>query len=310
MKALAPRGMHMYDRVILAVDSSDESRRAARTAFELASILDAPVTVLHVLDRSLLDVLRSGDDRDRIRNERRALLAEFESMAGDGVECATRLLEGNPADQISTVAADQQNPVIVLGRQGRSSVSRKLLGGVTEKVIESGVAPVLVDPGGESADRDFERSRILIPTDGSENAEAAFAPAARLAGAVKTEVHVLSILDLQRAGGVFNAGGLDAEFVDRLQVETQTALDSGSALLREVDPALDITTALERSTDFDGVSGGIESYASSNGIDLIVMGSHGRSNVSRQLLGSVTATVLRRVDVPVLVIPRDEVSSD
>jgi nucleotide-binding universal stress UspA family protein len=265
------------------------------------------VTVLHVLERSLLDALRSPGDRDRIRAERRELLTEFEAMGEDrGVETESQLLEGNPAAQITSLAADREHPVIVLGRQGRSTVSRKILGGVTEKVIEAGVAPVLVEPGTDPAETGFAPSRVLVPTDGSENAEAAFPPAARLAAEVGASVHVLAILDLQRAGGVFNAGGLDAEFVDRLEAQTRTALESGEQRLRDLDSDLAVTTDLERSSDFDGVSGGIESYAESREVDLIVMGSHGRSNVSRQVLGSVTATVLRNVDVPVLVVPRGQ----
>ncbi|MDZ7851041.1 MAG: universal stress protein [Halodesulfurarchaeum sp.] len=295
----------MYDRVILAIDSSEEATQAARTGFELARLLGARVKIVHVLDRSLLDALRSPADRDRIRAGRRELLEEIESAGVDrGVAVDSTLLEGRPAGRLIEFASAQPNPVIILGRQGRSSVSRKFLGGVTEKVLESGVAPVLVEPGTGPGVSRIPPSRILVPTDGSENAELAFDPAAELAGTTGAVVHVLSVLDLQRAGGVFNAGGLDTEFVDRLENAIRKAVESGRDRLRVRDPEIEVTTDLERSTDFDGVSGGIDSYARSRDIDLIVMGSHGRTNVKRQVLGSVTSTVLRSVEVPVLVIPR------
>ncbi|MFB6085544.1 MAG: universal stress protein [Halodesulfurarchaeum sp.] len=296
----------MCDRVILAIDSSDESRRAARTGIELAGILDVPIEVVHVLERSLLDALRSSGDRDQIRGERRELLAEVESMAKDrGIESTSKLLEGRPADRIESVATERSDPVIVLGRQGRSSISRRVLGGVTERVLGSAVAPVLVEPGDGPDEPTLPPSAILVPTDGSENAERAFEQVAELAGETGARVHVLSVLDLQQSGGVFDAGGLDPEFVNRQEEVSRNAVESGRERLLALDPSIEVSTDLERSSDFDGVSGVIASYADSRDIDLIVMGSHGRSNVKRQVLGSVTATVIRSVNVPVLVVPRE-----
>jgi len=50
----------------------------------------------------------------------------------------------------------------------------------------------------------------------------------------------------------------------------------------------------------------IADYAEDNDIDLIVIGSHGRSGVRRALLGSVTERVLRSTTVPVLVVDYDD----
>lgn len=296
----------MYDRVIVAVDGSDDARRAARTGFALARVADASVRILNVLERSALDVLRSSSDRERIREERMDLLAEYESEAMTlGIEAETALLEGKPSAQIAAVAEEEPHSVIVLGRQGRSTVSRKLMGGVTEQVLEAGVAPVLVDPAEETMPEPFNLREILYPTDGSSNAEAAVPHVAALATKTEARVHVLSVVDIQRAGGVFNAGGLETEFVERLESEVEATLESAATLLTDQAPALDVETVRRKSTDFDGVSGAIETYTETEDIDLVVMGSHGRSNVSRQVLGSVTSTVLRTVDVPVLVVPRD-----
>jgi nucleotide-binding universal stress UspA family protein len=50
----------------------------------------------------------------------------------------------------------------------------------------------------------------------------------------------------------------------------------------------------------------ILSYAGDHGIDLVVMGTHGRSGVERYLIGSVTETVVRNADVPVCCVPMSE----
>jgi nucleotide-binding universal stress UspA family protein len=67
---------------------------------------------------------------------------------------------------------------------------------------------------------------------------------------------------------------------------------------------LDVSAAVVRTTAFEGVAAGIREYVADAGIDIIVMGSHGRSNLKRQLLGSVASNVLRTVDVPVLIVKR------
>ncbi|WP_081985449.1 universal stress protein [Natrinema salifodinae] len=69
-------------------------------------------------------------------------------------------------------------------------------------------------------------------------------------------------------------------------------------------PELDVTTAVVRTTSFEGVAAGIREYVADHNIDCLVVGSHGRSNLRKQLLGSVTSTLIRTVDVPVLVVPR------
>ncbi|MEF8824887.1 MAG: universal stress protein [Halapricum sp.] len=63
-------------------------------------------------------------------------------------------------------------------------------------------------------------------------------------------------------------------------------------------------TAVERTTSFEGAAAGVREYVEENGVDLVIMESHGRSNLKRQLLGSVASTVLPTVDVPVLVVKR------
>jgi len=295
----------MYDRVIVGVDDSDDARAAARTAFELGAKWDVPVDVVHVLGRTVLDALRSSQDRERIRSERTELLDSIAEIATDrDLEPTTALLEGKPAAELTAYAEDRLGSVLVLGRQGRSAVSEKLLGGVTEKAIETARVPVLVEPG-ESENRiPIGRGPVLVPTDGSANAEAAYPYAGQLAADFDVPVQLLSVLDVQRAGGVFNAGGVESELIERLESEMRTELADAKETLAEAVPDREIETALRKRSDFKGVSGAILDYGHENEVGCIVMGSHGRSNVRRQLLGSVTSTVLRDVDVPVLVIPR------
>ncbi|WP_246279753.1 universal stress protein [Natronomonas salina] len=118
-------------------------------------------------------------------------------------------------------------------------------------------------------------------------------------------VHVLNVVDLQSAGGVFNAGGLDEAFVERLEEQGQQAVDRLAAQIDEASPDVAVETEVARFTEFDGIAGGVHEYVDNHDVDLVVIGSHGRSNLKRQLLGSVATSLIGSLDVPVLVVPRD-----
>jgi nucleotide-binding universal stress UspA family protein len=294
----------MYDRIVIAVDGSDEARRAARRGLQLARTFDATVTVLSVVERKALRLAETPDEKTRLQESREAALTDIEELASElGYPVTTTLTEGKPATQISEYADEHDTDLIVIGRQGMTGLGRRLLGGVTEHILHQGDVPVLVVSGeghdGEAAD---DYSRILITTDGSENAEVATPHGIAIARRFGSDVHVLNVVDLQSAGGMFDAGGLEKEFIERLDTEGQEAVDSVANQIEESVSDPTVKTAVERTTSLEGAAAGVREYIEENEIDLVVMGSQGRSNLKRQLLGSVASSVLRTVDVPVLIV--------
>jgi nucleotide-binding universal stress UspA family protein len=296
----------MYDRIVIAVDGSVEARRAARRGLRLAQVFDANITVLSVVERKALRLTETSDVRAQLRERGEAALTEIEELASElGHPVTTKLLEGKPAVRISEYADEQDADLIVVGRQGLTGLGRRLLGGVTEQVSHRSDVPVLVVPArDDEGETGTGYSRVLVTTDGSENAEVAIPHGTAIAQSYGSDVHVLNVVDIQAAGGMFDAGGLEKEFLERLDARGQTAVDSVANKIEDSAPDLAVTTAVERTASFEGVASGIREYVEENEVDLVVMGSHGRSNLKRQLLGSVASTVLRTVDVPVLVVKR------
>ena len=143
---------------------------------------------------------------------------------------------------------------------------------------------------------------ILIPTDGSDVAEAAIKQAVDLASKYDAELHALYVVDTDAV-----AYGLGTEQVDRLQ---QGQFDEMTELQEKAKSATQFVHDLAEENGVDVVehhAGGqphqvIANHAEDNDIDLIVMGSHGRSGVRRALLGSVTERTLRSTHTPVLVV--------
>ena len=135
--------------------------------------------------------------------------------------------------------------------------------------------------------------KILFPTDFSECAESAFSHAAYLADRHNAELHVLHVTegsDTTLAGRLGELRITPDEIAEQLHLPTAA---NGSAGADEPVPLVDVEEHGERAAPI------ILHYAETHGIDLIVMGTHGRRGIRRFTLGSVAEEVLRLALCPV-----------
>jgi len=132
---------------------------------------------------------------------------------------------------------------------------------------------------------------ILFPTDGSAGAERAFEHALALAEDQQATLHILHVVDV-----VAPAASLHDMIAERM-IETGTELVDSIAESAS-DRGVDVETAVREGDAAET----IVDYAANAGIDLIVMPTHGRPELSKSILGSVTDKVIRTGDVPVTVI--------
>jgi len=145
---------------------------------------------------------------------------------------------------------------------------------------------------------------ILVPTDLSEGAEQALEYACELARTLDAELHLLNVVGIPSLGVPELGVALASTMIDQLVVENQTALQKlartrcrarlGQILIKAGDPR-----------DM------INRTAQELGVDLIVMGTHGRRGITRALLGSVAETVVRSAPCAVLTVRlREATDSD
>ncbi len=133
---------------------------------------------------------------------------------------------------------------------------------------------------------------ILVPTDGSDHAIRAAAHAEYLAAAFDATVSLLNVVDLDARAGPFSAGGVGDEYLDRLRAE-------GRETVRETELATD-TAAVRTEVVFGRPAETILDYTDEHGIDLVVMGTQGRTGLPRYVMGSVAERVLTLAEVPVV----------
>jgi nucleotide-binding universal stress UspA family protein len=132
---------------------------------------------------------------------------------------------------------------------------------------------------------------VLIPTDGSEAADRAVTRALELARTFDATVHALYVVEpLQTAE--YDAGSV----YETLRAEGERATEAIAERAREAD--LRVETTVEVGVPHRTIL----EYTGEHGVDLIVMGTHGRTGLDRYLLGSVTEKVVRLSDVPVLTV--------
>ncbi|UIO99256.1 universal stress protein [Halobaculum sp. CBA1158] len=140
---------------------------------------------------------------------------------------------------------------------------------------------------------------ILVPTDGSPAADAAVEHAVTIADRFDATVHALYVVDAT-AYSTLEAGG--EVVVDALEQEGEDAVKRIAEAADTED--LPVIESVVSGTAYQSIT----EYADDEGIDMIVMGTHGRQGLDRYLLGSVTERVVRSADQPVLTVrqPDDE----
>jgi nucleotide-binding universal stress UspA family protein len=141
---------------------------------------------------------------------------------------------------------------------------------------------------------------ILVPTDLSLGAEHALDYACELARTLGAEIHLLNVVSIPALGVPELGVALTSTMIDRLVVENQTALDD----LARTRCSAQLGQVLIKAGDAREM---INQTAVELGVDLIVMGTHGRRGLSRALLGSVTEAVVRSAPCAVLTVRLHEV---
>ena len=136
---------------------------------------------------------------------------------------------------------------------------------------------------------------ILLPTDGSDGIAQATTHAETLAERFDATVHVLSVVDT-RNRFESPAGGLSAAAWE--EAERERADHAVEGTVAALSPAVTVETAV-----VEGIpKAAILDYVENEGMDMVVMGTHGRTGLDHYLIGSVAEKVVRRSPVPVVTV--------
>mgnify|MGYP003571910049 CR=1 FL=1 len=245
----------MIQHLIVPVDGSDASWRAADVAVALARRGDATVDVIEVV----------FDQHDVAEAETR-LSERLEQHETSGVSVTThvRLAAESVAQAISDEVEQHPEVTVVLASHGRGR-SAALLGSVTEELLERTFGPMLVV--GPHVTRSDLDGPIIATVDGSRASE--------------------SVLPLAAAWGI--------------------ELGSEPWIIEVADPNAGMSGDVSESVQFEVLHGEhvhdeIADFAQSIDAAMIVASTRGRTGMSRFVIGSTAAAIVRHAPCPVLLV--------
>jgi nucleotide-binding universal stress UspA family protein len=284
-------------KILVPVDFSEHSRFAAQKALSLADVCDAALYFLHV-----------GESAHETAEALSRFVLELASKNPGRVK--KFVAQGNPATVILSTARKLMPDVILMGHRDLSGLKQLMQGSVAEKVLRESICPVLIMkkkrprefgeyvlPQLRKIEEAFQADRILVPLDFSAASKRAFQYAVDLAILYNSTIYTVTVFDKKfkelaedrKKHTALMVHGrkvqLWKEFPDLLKTVPENPKSRIKRLLLEGDPSTKI-----------------ESVVKKKEIDLVIMGTNGRTGLEHLLIGSVAEKALRSFDCPVMTI--------
>jgi nucleotide-binding universal stress UspA family protein len=144
----------MSNLLLVGVDGSECSRRAAEFAGERAKLMGAPLVLVCVVEWSPYTIYtheeletRNRDRHEEIRQAEARILGPLaEALRSKGLEVETMVRHGHAARVLIDLAKDLNACQIVIGRLGRSRLTELLFGSTASNLVQASPVPVTVVP--------------------------------------------------------------------------------------------------------------------------------------------------------------------
>ena len=292
-------------KILCAIDGSRYSRCAFQALPYLKIGADSSVTLLHVVNSDQLKVNKRLSPKGNQAIAKALAMAEIggrtvltrsEKAAPAQWRVQSHLVNGRPAAAITRFARRHGCDLIVIGCRGLTEFRSFLLGSVSRRVLTEAPCSVLVIKR-----RVKDLQDVLIGVDGSKDAKAAVELLLRLRPPKEINATVVSV-------------------VPPLPLETDVAPEELLTVVEDVRRPLEkhAYEIAEQSAERLRQAGSKATASAVHGhvgrelvelarlskADLIVVGSRGLTGSTRHLLGSVSETVVKYADCPVLIFRR------
>jgi len=266
------------EKLLIATDRSEFSEGAVRESINLAKQCSSSLYVVSVMETNPEYETIGASVYEKEEKEAIKYLESVKARASqEGLSyCETDLLYGQePYRLIVNEAAEKKIDMIIIGRRGRGGIMKVLMGKVAAKVIGHAPCKVLVVPRAAR----IECRKILVATDGSEHSIAAAAEAIGIAKRYGSDIIAVSVAhsDIELKKAETNVGRIvEMAQKDGIPIEALTPVGRSDDVIVET--------------------------AGGRAVDLIVMGTYGKTGLKKLLMGSSTEKVIGHAACAVLVV--------
>ena len=302
-------------RILVPLDLSGLSRQALTCAVPLARSYKAKISLVHVVQPPIVVKafpdgvshipISSNDLMNSIRVELDDLAKQL--LPGDLLD-RTIVRAGNAAYEVVLAANRLNTDLIVLSTNGRSGLKRAVLGSTAERIVRHAKCPVLTvrrRPSRQAVQASFHKGsayarrlpwrRILVPLDFSLTSLRALPVAVQLAKQCGARLLLLNVVE----PSPYPTG---MEGVTLIVPDSELAQYAGTELPRIARRFVPKSVRVTPLIDHGRAANAIVDTAEEQGVDLIVLSTHGHTGLDRLLLGSTAEHVVRHAKCPVLVV--------
>jgi len=274
--------MELLEKILVAHDFSKSSDNVVSTAIGLAKIFNSKVLLIHVLPKEI--------DNEKVKlllseTANQKLEETAERIQNNGVQVKKSLLKFGSAFEGIVETAQQERVNLILIGSGETVKGESFqLGTTAHQIIQGSEQPVYVVKEHSTLDV----KRILCPVDFSSNSKRALKNAITISRRFEAELHILSVIEPQ--GLKWFPKEKDWEFeTSQQQQQIQKRFNQFLEDLNLVG-----LTWHQELRNGDASKQIINSIAE-NEIDLLLMGTSGKTGLTRLVIGSVTEKVIREV---------------
>jgi len=140
----------LFERILVPIDGSQLSLKAAKQGIYIAKKLESEVVFLYVIDVRMIETSSlTGTDqgilRTRLRNVAERYLNEAAKLAEEeNIMFQNRIREGLPAEDILKEIEEKKIDLVIMGSKGMSGAHRVIIGSTAEEVVRWSPCPVLI----------------------------------------------------------------------------------------------------------------------------------------------------------------------
>ncbi|GCE50984.1 nucleotide-binding universal stress UspA family protein [Thermosporothrix hazakensis] len=318
----------MFKRILVPLDRSEVAEKALPVAFRIAQTTGASVLVLNVLSSGtdyawtmLQAPMVIGEYVEQEQQDAQEYMQKIEALGQkEQVSLSSLLARGNAPDTIMEVATEQKCDLIVLCSHGASGLQRWVMGSVAARVARHSTVPTLILQ--EKAEQSIvqriqagQQISALVALDGGPGAETLLKPAVYLSSLLSSpkpgKVRLIHVVSQSTLRGRDESGRHEKQMKEFAKMGAEKYLNEVKQRIeKEVGAQLScqIETVVLSGSDVASVLLDTAKSCEQAGEGAILaLATHGRSALSRWIIGSAADRVLSTSQHPLLIYRPEEI---